>query len=76
MNIALTIFFVLSLVGMLLFAYMIFRNHRVFRYRANLLNQCQSMDDLLAFKQLPGYDTMLFRFWVWPMSRFAEKKDA
>lgn len=44
---------------------MIIRNNRVLQYRMKLLEE-----DFEAYKRLPDYYTMVFKFWVWPLSKF------
>lgn len=54
------------LVFLLIFClYMQLRNYAVFYYRIKKI--CENLD---KYDQLPNYDYMMIRFWVWPLSRF------
>lgn len=48
--------------------YMLVRNQAVYRFRARLL-----ATDIERYERLPGYNDMLDRWWVWPLSRFEPK---
>jgi len=48
-------------------AYLQVRNVMVYRFRSRVLEE--SMRD---YDQLPEYDTMMWRFWVWPLEKFRE----
>ena len=45
--------------------YILIRNEYVYRYRTRLL-----IADFERYQRLPSYDRMVYRFWVWPLSRF------
>lgn len=45
------------------------RNDWVFRNRVKMV-----WDDFEGFKQLPSYEAMLFRFWVWDVKKFLKNK--
>lgn len=60
-------FMILLLPFILLFGlYMLVRNEAVYSYRVNFL-QSQGVNEYL---KLPDYDTMMLKFWVWPLSSF------
>ena len=48
---------------------LLWRNTRVYRFRNELL-----WADWDRFQQLPSYDAMMWRFWVWPLRRFLPKE--
>lgn len=48
---------------------LLWRNTRVHRFRMDLIRS-----DWRAFNRLPSYDTMLLRFWVWPLRRFLKER--
>lgn len=41
------------------------RNDAVFKYRCDLIEK-----DYAGYSRLPTYDTMVRKFWVWPVSKF------
>jgi hypothetical protein len=43
------------------------RNDAVFRFRMDVLFDRKTSD---RYEDLPSYDTMFFRFWVWPVEKF------
>lgn len=45
--------------------YLLYRNEKVFQFRTNEIYR-----DLDAYEKLPSHNTMLFRFWVWPLTKF------
>ena len=49
--------------------YMLVRCWHVYDYRVNAIYD----RDPNRYKNLPSYDYMLFRFWVYPLSRFERK---
>lgn len=65
--------------------YMLIRNILVHDYRMKLIgkdrlflnnaikNGLDVKDEDFYYKKLPSYDTILFRFWVWPLSKFLKK---
>ena len=51
--------------GMAFCVYMLWRNQRVYEFRMRLIDE-----DMDRYNQLPGYDEMVNRWWVWPLERF------
>lgn len=49
--------------------YMMYRNNCVFSYRTTML-----FSDHAKYETLPSYDTMMGKFWVWPLSKFEPQK--
>ena len=49
--------------------YMIYRSNKVFDYRTQVLFK-EGTDE---YRKLPSYDTMVYKFWVWPMSEFKKQ---
>lgn len=51
---------------LLVFAnYMLIRNHFVCNFRLDMLKR-----GIPTYMGLPSYDSMLWRFWVWPLTKF------
>ena len=57
-----------GLLTLLMCLYMLWRSDKVFDYRVDLL--CM---DYARYKRLPSRRVMLYRFWVWPLSRFEDR---
>lgn len=47
--------------------YCLYRNDKVYEFRMGLIGDP-------AFELLPSYDTMMYKFWVWPLGRFLLQK--
>lgn len=67
---------IIGLVVMAFFAYMLIRNSAVADARIGFIKYFyeEDPDGYAAGKRfheaLPSYDEMLWKFWVWPLSRF------
>lgn len=55
-------------------AYMLWRNEQVFRYRIAWLDRITAGENVPD--GLASYHTMMWKFWVWPLSRFEEEAHA
>jgi len=44
------------------------RNNWVYKNRIKLID-----DDWEAYKKLPSYDQMMFKFWVWDINKFIKE---
>lgn len=53
--------------------YMMVRNDKVYGFRMRVLSRSRLHDGkLYPYDQLPDYETMMRRFWVWPLEKFFE----
>ena len=50
--------------------YIMFRNDWVYRNRIRLINKCETLEDFIAFRRLPSYSRMMWKFWVWDIEKF------
>lgn len=59
-----------AIVGFVFSLFMLFRNNQILDYRTKVLNR-----SLSEYQALPSYDTMFYKFWVYPLNKFnkAEK---
>lgn len=72
-----TFFIVLFFMALVAGPYLLFRNWRVYKYRTGILGEVfeyEGMTERLEkYQALPEYDEMMWKFWIWPMSRFEGK---
>lgn len=61
---------VLILVSVILFiaVFIEIRNKWVYKNRIKLID-----DDWKAYKKLPSYNQMMFKFWVWDINKFIKE---
>ena len=57
------------LIGFAFCGFMLIRNHWVFKNRCKLIDS-----DFVAYKKLPSYDYMFYRFWIWDMKKFKQRE--
>jgi hypothetical protein len=58
----------------IVYVILLYRNDRVRDYIImTLLNDLIREDKV--YPKLPSYDTMVMKFWVWPIHKFAEEKN-
>lgn len=56
---------IVGVASIVLAVFMLIRNEAVYRMRINLIHQ-----DMRAYKRLPPYDSMMWRFWSWRIEDF------
>lgn len=67
---------ILTLIVTAFFVYILIRNQLVYIARVRFINYfyTEDHDGYVSGKRfheaLPGYDEMLWKFWVWPLSKF------
>ena len=71
MSVLFSILFGFCLFGLVACLYMAVRNQAVYNYRVKVLST-----DMDKYERLPSYNTMMYKFWVWPMSRFDKQAQA
>lgn len=62
------ILLVIVWLGLVACFYMLARNNAIYRYRMAVLERSTE-----EYDRLPPYDTMLYRFWIWPLKVFWAK---
>jgi hypothetical protein len=62
------------LTGLLGCLYALIRNQCVYNYRMNKIKESVDNGDWTSYNNLPSYETMFNKFWVWPLNRFEVKK--
>lgn len=60
------ILLIMGIICVIISTYMLIRNSIVFKFRMKYL-----AND--TYEQIPSYDYMMNKFWVWPMSRFLDE---
>lgn len=53
--------------GLLISLFALYRNQKVYEFRVKMIGTPM-------YEELPEYDTMFLKFWVWPMERFLLQK--
>ena len=67
---------ILTLIVSAFFVYILIRNQLVYIVRGRFINYFYTEDPdgyssgNIFHEELPSYDEMLWKFWVWPLSKF------
>ena len=69
MNVYTKIANVIEIVLICFCLFLLFRNSWVCRVRVNMI-----YNDHDKYEELPSYDAMLWRFWIWDVNKFLPKK--
>lgn len=76
--------FVACSLGAMACLFILWRNEKVYEFRLGLIEEAKrcvrtSGDELIAvqwFESLPTYNQMVYRAWVWPLSKFVNVRCA
>lgn len=66
----------ISTSGVVFGFYMRHRNDCVFKFRNAILDKCEAdRSQMMVYRKLPSYETMVRRFWIWPLEKFLPKDE-